>query len=499
MTDPLPRLSRRGALAALALTAGCAPRIEPASSGLRLPALFSRAPATAAPPATMAWPDAAWWREFGAPPLDALMRAAMAGNLDLAAASARVRQADAQVRISGASLLPSVDGDLSAGRSRSGNRNPGSAAQAGNSFGATVSASYEVDFWGRNRAALEAARSSATAARYAVGVTALSTQSAVANALFSLLGAREQLEIQRGNLEVATRNLGILRSRIAAGTATGLDVAQQETVVAQQRAAIPPLQLTADQNALALGTLTGTIPGDMVVETLRIGAIRVPEVPAGLPSEVLARRPDVQLAEANLLTANANVAAARAALFPTIALTARGGVSATALDLLLRPGSTLYSLAAGLTAPIFDGGALRAQVDQFRARREELLANYQQAILAALEDTEASLAALRWNTELVELQRARVAAAQRAYDIAEAQLRAGTVDLLTVLSVQTSLFSARTALAQAQTGRLQAAAALFTALGGGWSLDAAAATPSPGGGPDGGPWGGPSAGGGPSP
>ncbi len=488
-------LSRRGALAALVLTAGCAPRIEPASSGIRLPALFSRGTPAATPPVAMQWPDAAWWQAFGAPPLDALMRAAMDGNLDLAAATARVRQADAQVRISGAALLPSLDGDLSGGRSRSGSRNPGTAGRAENSFGATMSASYEVDFWGRNRAALEAARSSAQAARYAVGVTALSTQSAVANALFSVLGAREQLEIQRGNLEVATRNLGILRNRIAAGTATGLDVAQQETVVAQQRAAIPPLQQSADQNLLALGTLTGTNPGDMAVETLRIAAVRVPEVPAGLPSEVLARRPDVQLAEANLLTANANVAAARAALFPTIALTARGGVSATALDLLLRPGSTLYSLAAGLTAPIFDGGALRAQVDQFRARQEELLATYQRAILAALQETEANLSALRWNTELVELQRARVAAAQRAYDIAEAQLRAGTVDLLTVLNVQTSLFSARTALAQAQTSRLQAVAALFTALGGGWSLDATAATPSGGSGP----WGGPAAGGSPTP
>jgi outer membrane protein, multidrug efflux system len=495
MTAPPPPTSRRLALAALAVpalavTAGCAPRIEPASSGLRLPVLFSRGAPTEAAPVPMQWPGAAWWQAFGAPPLDALMRAAMAGNLDLAAANARVRQADAQVRISGASLLPALDGDLSGGRSRSGNRNPGAPGRATNSVGATLSASYEVDFWGRNQAALEAARSSAQAARYAVGVTALSTQSAVATALFSVVGAREQLEIQRGNLEVATRNLGILRSRIAAGTATGLDVAQQETVVAQQRAAIPPLQQSAEQNALALGTLTGTIPGEMVVDGLRIGAIRVPSVPAGLPSEVLARRPDVQLAEANLLTANANLAAARAALFPTIALTGRGGVSATALDLLLRPGSTLYSLAAGLTAPIFDGGALRAQVDQFRARREELLANYQQAILAALEDTEASLSALRWATELVELQRVRVDAAQRAYDIAEAQLRAGTVDLLTVLNVQTSLFSARTALAQAQASRLQAAAALFTALGGGWTVEDVAATPSG--------WGGPAAGGSPS-
>jgi NodT family efflux transporter outer membrane factor (OMF) lipoprotein len=460
------------------LASGCAARIDPAASGLRLPSVFRMAQAEPAPTA-MRWPEADWWREFDTPQLDALMRAAMAGNLDLAGAAARLRQADAEVRISGAALLPTVDGDLSAGRSRGSNRNPGSAGSGGNSFGVGISASYEVDFWGRNRAILESARSSATAARYAIGVTALSTQSSVATALFNVLGAQEQLEIQRGNLDVATRNLSILRQRVAVGTATGLDVAQQETTVAQQRAAIPPLQQSAEQNSFALGTLTGVAPGEIDIRAVRLEAIRVPPVTAGLPAEVLARRPDVQLAEANLAAGNANLAAARAALFPTIALTGSGGLQSTALDLLLRPGSTVYSLAAGLTAPIFNAGSLRAQVEQFDARQQELLAEYQRTILAALQDTETSLSALRRTSESVELQRVREASARRAYAIAEAQLQAGTVDLLTVLSVQSSLFTARNALAQAQTDRLQAAAALFTALGGGWTYVPPASTPSP--------------------
>lgn len=451
------------------LAAGCAARIDPAESGLRLPTVFRMA--EAAPAAVpMRWPEADWWRAFETPQLDRLMQAAMDGNLDLVAAGARLRQADAAVRISGAALLPRVDGDLTLARARGTNRNPGSAAAASNRFDGGLSASYEVDFWGRNRAILEGARSSADAARYAVGVTALSTQAAVANALFRVLGAQEQLEIQRGNLEVATRNLAILRQRLVAGTATGLDVAQQETAVALQRAAIPPLQQAAEQNSFALGTLTGVSPGEIAIQAVRLEEIRLPALGAGLPAEVLARRPDVRLAEANLASANANVAAARAALFPTIALTGSGGLQSAALETLLRPGATAYSLAAGLTAPIFNAGSLRAQVDQYSARQQELLANYQRAILAALEDTEASLSALRRSEESVELQRVREASARRAYAIAEAQLQAGTVDLLTVLTVQSSLFTARNALAQALADRLQAAAALFTALGGGWSL-----------------------------
>jgi NodT family efflux transporter outer membrane factor (OMF) lipoprotein len=486
VTVPVPPFHPRrvaGALALGAMLAGCAPETERAASGLSLPVAFRTVGPAVTAPAAMEWPDAAWWQGFGTPQLDALMRAAMAQNRDIAIAVAQLRQADAQVRIAGASLLPQVDADLSAGRSRAGSRNLDTAGRGQNSFAATLSASYEVDFWGRNQAALEAARSSAVAARYAIGVTALSTQAAIANTFFATLGAEEQLAIQRGNLEVATRNLGILRQRLAVGTATGLDVAQQETVVAQQRAAIPPLAQAAEQNRLALATLAGAMPGAVAVDAVRLGALRVPEIAAGLPAAVLARRPDVQLAEANLQTANANLAAARAALFPTIALTGRGGVQSLALETLLRPGSTLYSVAAGLAAPIFDGGALRAQVDLFRARQEQLLAAYQRAILSALEDTEAGLSALRWTTEQVALQRLRVEAAQRAYDIAEAQLRAGTVDLLTVLNVQTSLFSARVALAQAQAARLQAAAGLFTALGGGWVFEPPPATPSVAGGP----------------
>ncbi len=454
---------------------GCAAGIDPAESGIRIPGVFRMA--TAAPPAPtpVAWPSPRWWEGFGSRELDVLMARAMTANLDLAAADARLRQADALVRLAGSALLPTLDADASVGRTRSGNSNLGSAGRGRNSFEGALSASYEVDFWGRNRAALQAAESSAVAARYAVGVTALSTQAAVANTYFAALGAQELLAIQRGNLEVAERNLGILRQRIAVGTATGLDVAQQESVVAQQRAALPPLLRDWEANGFALATLAALPPGEIILSGTSLDGLTIPPISAGLPAEVLARRPDVQAAEADLQAASADVAVARAALLPSIGLTGSGGVRSAVLSELLRPGSTFYSLAAGLVAPIFDGGARRAQLDQTSARREEVLAAYQRAILAALQDTETSLSALQRQEEAVVLRRAQVAAAQRAYDIAEAQFRAGTVDLLTVLNTQTTLFNARNALALARISRLQAAASLFTALGGGWSAPEAGA------------------------
>jgi len=290
----------------------------------------------------------------------------------------------------------------------------------------------------------------------------------VANTYFALLAAQEQVAIQQANLEAATRVLAILRDRLAVGTATGLQVAQQETLVAQQRAQLPAFLLQVEQNRNALGLLTGRVPESIEVRGGVFNRIRVPPVTPGLPSELLIRRPDVLAAEATLASQQANVVAARAALFPTIRLTGSGGFQSVALETLLRPESQIFSIAAGLTAPIFHGGTLRAQVAAERARQEELLALYRSAIVNALVDTENALAALRLTTEQERLQAQAVATAERANAIAEEQLRAGTIDLLTLLVTQQSLFTARNLLAQARLARLQAAVGLFRALGGGW-------------------------------
>jgi multidrug efflux system outer membrane protein len=452
-------LARRTTLlAGLPLLGGCAWLRPPSSSaGIATPDRFANAGAL--PPA---WPDPHWWRGFGAPELDALMEAAMADNLDMAAAAARIRQADAQVRIAGAALLPTVD--LQGGGSRSQSAGGPKRDQLNLSLGA----SYEVDFWGRNRSQVEAARQTARATAYDAVTIRLTTQASVAQTWLSMLASQQQLEIQNSNLALAERILGITQQREAVGTGTGLDTAQQRTLVAQQRAQVPPLRQTIAQNRNALAILTGRLPGSITLPGGVFNQLQVPPAAPGQPGELLSRRPDVRAAEANLASANADIAAARAALLPSLSLDVSGGFAAGTLAQLVRPESALYSLAASLFQPIFSGGALRGAESLTQARAQELVATYRLAILTALGDVEDALIALRETTEQEQLRREAVDAAEAANAIAEAQFRAGTIDLITQLNTQQSLFQARNSLTTARLDRLNAAVALFRALGGGW-------------------------------
>jgi len=460
-----PELSRRGAqrlmLGALAglLPGGCAllPDAVPAiDSG---PNRFREA----APGAPVRWPDPNWWRAYGSVELERFMRRMAESNLDLAAAEARVRQADASARITGAALLPQVTGGGTAQRQQQ-----GGGARAVTAYTAQLSASYEVDFWGRNRNAYLSSRLAASVSRYNLGTVLLTTEASVANTYFAILQAREALTIQEANLGAARRVLNVIQQQVTGGTATGLDLAQQETLVSQQQAAIPPLRQTVSQNVASLAVLLGVAPVELDVLAPGFDGLEVPSPAAGLPSELLTRRPDVLAAEASLAAGNANVAVARAALLPSITLSAQGGFSSLLVGTLLRPEAQFLSLVAGLTQPIFDGGALRAQVDLTRAQQEELLIAYRRAILEALADVETTLAALRETTEQVGLLQEAETRASRAYNIAEAQLRGGVVNLITVLQTQQTLFTARRNLSTARLNLFQSSVGLFRALGGGW-------------------------------
>jgi NodT family efflux transporter outer membrane factor (OMF) lipoprotein len=290
----------------------------------------------------------------------------------------------------------------------------------------------------------------------------------VASTYFQALELRDRLAIADANFANASKILHGLQLEQHAGIATALDVAQQETVVATVNATIPPLRQQLRQSLDALAILVGSTPEAIDVTRGSLDELGQPPVRPGLPSELLARRPDVASAEAQLIAANANIAAARAAFFPSISLTASGGYASPALAALVTPADRVWSIGAGLTQPIFAGGALLGQYRLAKGHYEELLADYHKAVISALSNVEDSLVALQQTTELVQRQQQATDTAQRAYEFAQRQMRAGTINILTLLNTETALFSARDALAQAKFAHLQALVQLYQALAGGW-------------------------------
>ena len=465
--------------------------------------------------AQAAWPAADWWRGFGSPELDRLITDAIANNQNLAAAAARVVQANAQVSISGSPLLPTVSATGNASYSRIGSSRRGSSAsgvttgssgvtsttntgagtttQTTNTTGSTVvsstatsgshytdsrqysaqaAVSYEADFWGKNRATYESAQAAALSSRFDQDVVALTVVTSVATTYFQALGAADQLAVAQSNLRDAQATLKVFQVRVQVGTATALDVAQQEALVAGEAAQIPNLQSQLEQQVIALTTLVGRPPESISVKANTLANLPTPAVGGGLPSELLARRPDVAEAEANLVSQNGNIRAARAAFFPAVQLTSQGGIESLALSTLLGPGSMLFEAAASVTQTIFDNGLKQGDLDQAKGRFAELVADYRQATLQAFQDADTYLVAVRYAAQQEALERQAVAVAQRAADIARAQLAAGTVDITTVLNTQTTLFQDQNTLAQVRLAHFQALINLYKALGGGWTLPA---------------------------
>jgi multidrug efflux system outer membrane protein len=437
-------------------------------------------PALDVPPgykaARMGSPDAAtptldWWRAFRSVELTSLMEEAQTVNLDIAAATARLVQADAQARVTGAALLPSLSGNgqeayaRNSGSSASGLSNGGRETV---NYSASLSASYELDFWGKNREATRAAEETANANRFDRDVVALTTYAAVANAYFQVLASQDRLRTAEQNIASASRILEAIRQRLKAGTGTDLDLAQQESVLANQRALVPPLRQTLAQNVNALATLVSRPPESVHVSGGSLNRIASPRVTPGLPSELLTQRPDIRRQEAQLASATANVANARAQLFPSITLTGQGGYQSSALVALFQPHAAFFSLVGGVTQPIFDGGKLLSNLDFNRAKQDELLQTYRKTVVSAFADVDNALVSIRETTEKLRLQRIVVASSRRAFQLSEQQLRAGTADIVTVLNTQLTLFQAEDALWQAQLARLLAFVSFYQALGGGW-------------------------------
>ena len=412
------------------------------------------------------WPTPDWWHAFGSQKLDELIAEAEHSNDDIGVAIARVQEADAQARIAGAPLLPSLDLGASATRQRA--PVSGIGPQVYNVFNPELTASYELDFWGKNRAARTAARATAVASRYDQQTVALTVVSSVATTYFQALELRDRIEVARQNLENGQKVLDGLRLQETAGIATGLDVAQQETAVALLDAAIPPLLQQFRQTVNSLAVLIGKTPESVDVDAGTLAALTRPAVVEGLPSQLLARRPDVAQAEEQLIAANANITVARAALFPAIQLTAGGGYESSQLASLISPANRIYAVSAGLMQPIFHGGALRGQVAFSNAQYAELLSTYHKTVISAFSNVEDALVAAQQTQEQQARQQEAVNKAARAFQFAQTQMSAGVVNILTVLNTENALFNAQDELVQVQYLHLQSLVDLFTALGGGW-------------------------------
>jgi outer membrane protein, multidrug efflux system len=421
-------------------------------------------------------PPLDWWRSFGSPELAALMEEAQTVNLDIAAAVARFKEADANARIAGAALLPTLAASgpgnlLQESYSRVSGSSLNGLSTGGRevvNYNSALSASYMLDFWGQYHDAAQAAEETSAANRFDRDVTALTTLTAVATAYFQVLASQDRIKTANGNVASAQRILDAIKERFKAGTGTDLDVAQQESVLANQRAAIPTLRQTLDQNINALALLLARPPESLKVTGGSMNQLVIPRVTPGLPSELLTQRPDIKRQEAQLASATANVGSARAQFFPSIQLTGGGGYQSSGLVSLIQPHAAFFNMVASVNQPIFDGGAILGNFELTKAQQQEMLADYRKAVISAFTDVDNALVAIRDTADKLRLQRQVVTASRRAFSLSEQQLKAGTADIVTVLNTQLTLFQAEDALWQAQLARLLAIVSLYQALGGGW-------------------------------
>jgi outer membrane protein, multidrug efflux system len=464
----------RNRVAALAATTtiaavlvGCATRPPQALTPQLVPKTFVGHLATQAP----VWPRTGWWQGFGSPELSRLIGLAQADNRDLAVAAARLQEARAEVTIQRAVLFPAIDVEAQANREgvgRSALSNNGQQDSTGNSFGLNAGVSYDLDVWGLSRDNLRSAEEGLKSSRYAQRAVALTTTASVADTYFEILAVREQIAIADEDIAAINDILRIVRLKVRAGTASHLDLAQEQAQIESVQGELPVLEEQALEAQIALAVLLGQPPEGFTVAAQSAADVRLPEVAPGLPSHLLLRRPDVAGAEADLASAHANLQAARAAFLPQFALSGSAGFSSAATNALLHGPSLLWDAGAQMVQTIFDGGKLVGQKDLAYATQQQLLASYQSAVLNAYADVESALGQVDNYAREEQHLRKEVDAAREAFQISQLQYRQGVADLINVLQAQQTLFGARDALAQARLARLQATVHLYVALGGGW-------------------------------
>ncbi len=461
-------LLRTASIAVLAVAAvGCTPPPSAIDPSVDLPTNFT-APKSDATQAAQEWPTPEWWKGFGADELVSLEQTAKASNLDVDTALNRLTIAQASAGTAFAPLLPTVSASASGSRSGS---NDGTTTPASNRVSATLSASYQLDFFGQNYNKMRAASEGERSSLYAFGVTSLTVAANVANQYFTVLALRQRIAYAKENIAAAERILKIAEAKVANGVSSNLELSQQQAQVAGQRSNVPQLEEQEREARYQLAILLGRMPENFDIQGQGLDDVVPPAVQPGMPTVLLTRRPDIAVAEANLYQAHANVDAARSAFFPSVSLTASDGSSAGAGLALFSPTTLAWSIGASIAQSIFDSGRLHYASASARANERILINQYRQVVFSALSDVETQLGQVNSTTLTLGFRTEQVRAQTEAERIAELQYREGVSALTDLLNAQTSLFNARDTLVQTKLNRLTATVNLYKALGGGWTME----------------------------
>lgn len=454
-------IAKASALALIIATGSCAPVPPYQRPDVQVPGGWQATTQNAG-----IWPDAEWWKEFRNPELDALIAEAVANNRDLRAAIVRIDEARARAKIAGAGRFPTLSAAAGPGRDTGEGR--GHRATSRDIF-AGLQASYELDLFGKYSASAAAALARLEASVFDQQTVAIALESEVAATYFQVLSLRDRQSVLQQAISAADRVRNILKSREQAGGSSDVELAQQGSALATQKAALPALIQAERESINALAILLGRNPEGFVVTTRSLQAVRLPPVVAGLPSELLLRRPDMRRSEAALRAVHFDWQSSHASRFPSIVLTVAGGFASNALGSLFNPGSLLFTVAGSLTAPIFAGGRLEGQEKLDAARYRELVEQYYGSAIAAFRDVENALNANELNERELGLRREAYAQAQRAFQLLDVRYSAGAIDFLPVLDAQRSAVETADALKRAEYARFVARINLYKALGGGWS------------------------------